>query len=197
MSKKERDKRNLILLFSSVVILLLLLLRRKTTTLTAAPLQTFLPQTSYAGFTSSGGGGGGSYSNVSTNVVTAETDLTGIAPTGAKFGINISSGRTFYVDILGNWQPSLLPVSGYSPLTGTFAPVHLDNSQAFTSDVTITGVLLSNHYSLSVTTDLHDFTGIDVQMNVVANNKVRVTAWNNTGNTISLPELTISALQLN
>ena len=195
MTKQERDKRNLLLLSISAIVLLLLLFRRKSVAATTVSMPTITP---FTGYVSSGvGGGGGSYSSVSNNIVTSEIDLTGVAPTGAKIGVNVSSGRTFYVDIAGNWQPSLLPVSGFTPLTGTFAAVHLDNSQSFTSDVTITGVLLANHYNLTVTTDLQAFQGIDILMNVVANNKVRVTARNNTGDTISLPVLTISALQIN
>lgn len=32
------------------------------------------------------------------------SDLSGVAPTGAGMGINITTGRTFYVDNFGNWQ---------------------------------------------------------------------------------------------
>lgn len=195
MAKEKNNKGEKLLLLIAVIVLVVWLLRRirakenATNTTKTEPVNSF-SSSSY------------SSSNVSTvptssEIETATTNLTGIAPTGKKWGINTNSGQVFYVDTAGDWQPYDAPVSSNLAITGTYAAVHLDNSQSFTSDVTMTGVLLANHYDLTVTTDLEALQGVDVLINVVANNKVRVTVRNNTGNTVSIPQLTISALQLN
>jgi hypothetical protein len=195
MATKKQDNTLTFVLIIAIVIVLVLwwtLTRKKVTTLTTTVQKATVTPSSSSSFVS--------YPvtvPTLTTVISSLTDLTGTAPNGAMWGINSNTGQTFYVDSLGQWQETALPVSGHSPLTGTFAAVHLDNSQAFTSDVIITGVLLVNHYNLTVTTDLQATQGIDTILSVVADNTVRVTIKNNTGNTLSLPNLTISALQLN
>lgn len=190
---KERDNRLAkLLLLIAIVVIILLLLRRKVNAATVATTQTATPtpaSTSYVSYSTP--------NETVQSIITSTTDLTGTAPIGAKWGINTNTGETFFVNSLGEWEESTLPVTINEPITGTFAAVHLDNSQSFTSDVTMTGVLLLNHYSLVVTTDLQSLQGIDTILSVVANNTVRVTVRNNTGNTVSIPQLTISALQLN
>jgi hypothetical protein len=195
MATKKQDNTLTFTLIIAIVIVLVLwwtLTRKKVMTLATTAKKAAVAPTSSNSFVS--------YSvptSTTPTVISSLTDLTGTAPSGALWGVNSNTGTTFYVDSLGQWQETALPVSGHSPLTGTFAAVHLDNAQAFTSDVTITGVLLVNHYNLTVTTNLQATQGIDTILSVVADNTVRVTVKNNTGNTLSLPNLTISALQLN
>lgn len=195
MATKKQDRTLTVVLIIAIVIVLVLwwtLSKKKVTTLATTAKKAVIAPTSSSSFVSYPVTG-----TTAPTVISSLTDLTGTAPSGAIWGINSNTGVTFYVDSLGQWQETALPVSGHTPLTGTFAAVHLDNAQAFTSDVTITGVLLVNHYNLTVITNLQAVQGIDTILSVVADNTVRVTVKNNTGNTLSLPNLTISALQLN
>lgn len=195
MATKKQDNTLTFTLIIAIVIVLVLwwtLTRKKVT-----PLATTAKKATIAPISSNSFVSYPVPTSTTQTVISSLTDLTGTAPSGALWGVNSNTGTTFYVDSLGQWQETALPVSGHSPMTGTFAAVHLDNAQAFTSDVTITGVLLVNHYNLTVTTNLQATQGIDTILSVVADNTVRVTVKNNTGNTLSLPNLTISALQLN
>ena len=128
-------------------------------------------------------------------IVTSNMNLTGIAPTGAKWGINTDTGQTFLVDSTGNWQA--IATNSVIPITAVFTPSTHQNGQSLLEDVTVTGVELNNHYSLAIVTPLAHHEGIEITMMVVADDKVRVSIVNETGQELSLPALTISALKLN
>lgn len=141
--------------------------------------------------------GSSSSSSSVTELLTSETDLTGAAPSNIKFGINTVNGKIFYVNNLGQWVVHSASLVANTPVSATFTAAVLNNSETDEQLVTMTGILLANDNLLSIKTDLSAYSQVDIRMMVVADNTVRVTVINNTGNTITLPTITISALKLN
>lgn len=191
MAKTRKNGLSEVLLFIVVVVIVIWLMRRKTTTTipqSNPPPQNLPTISSSVSYSST-------QSDVQT-VISSTTNLTGAAPSGAKWGINTTTGKTFYVDSLGEWQESVLPITASTPITATVNIPQLNNSQSYSVDVAISGVLMANHYNIKVVTDLQNFNSVEFSMTVVANNTVRVVAKNNTGSTVTLPEITISALKL-
>lgn len=88
-----------------------------------------------------------------------------------------------------------------APVTSSFVfykPDAVQNAQTLIDDIPFDGIVFGKHYDIRVIAPPWDnYDGVSIQLNPVANDLIRIVIVNQTGETLDLPELTISALKLN
>jgi hypothetical protein len=127
-------------------------------------------------------------------VITGIVDLTGAAPSGAKYGINTANGKTFYVNSAGNWTVSTSSVAN-STLSVSLASNLLKNGNVEKYIVPV-ALLTTDNYLPKIETDLSSQPRIIYQvLGVQKDNELTVQITNPTGSDVNTLPLTISILK--
>lgn len=85
----------------------------------------------------------------------------------------------------------------HTPIVIQYQPITIENAQSSQDIIVANGVFVLNHYNIKITTDLSDFALVNISIKVVADNKLQIAIENQTGDTLNLPNLSISILKLN
>lgn len=133
-----------------------------------------------------------------TEFIRSKIDLDGIAPSGAKMGVNTVNKKTFYVDDLGYWQEIVVGNStARVPITILYTPPSITNNLQSIENVAVAGLLVTGHYDFNIDNNLSAYPSHSIEFQVSTDGLLTISVSNTGGTILNLPELSISILQLN